>query len=136
MVHSVNVTGVTRNFSCPLNCGEHAFQTYKELLHHCKGVHQEELDIIHINFHISVVLICLLIIIRIDNPNFSLSQEFWYCMEGTTYSTYVKPWQTYFPYSSGMLNHVLLQSVYINSVFYSKLRFKHQGTILLLMGMI
>ena len=72
MVHSVNVTGVTRNFSCPLNCGEHAFQTNKELLHHCKAVHQEELDIIHINFHISIVLICLLIIIRIENPNLFL----------------------------------------------------------------
>ena len=45
-------------------------------------------------------------------------------------------YKTYFPYSSGMLNHVLLQSVYINSVFYQKLRLKHQGTVLLLMGMI
>ena len=43
MTHDLIVDECTKNFSCPFDCGVHAFRTNIQLLSHCDKVHQEQL---------------------------------------------------------------------------------------------
>ena len=105
MTHDLIVDECTINFSCPFDCGVHAFRTNIQLLSHCDKVHQEQLGKF---FRYNIYELICFPSKGLNNLTFSSLREFLYWKEReeeATYSMYIKSQQTYYPSSSGMLYH-------------------------------